>query len=56
MADLVYVMEKGEITGAGTPEEIFLQEDLLARAHLELSVLPRLIRSLQKHGVAIDPA
>ncbi|HJK78721.1 ATP-binding cassette domain-containing protein [Methanocorpusculum vombati] len=56
MADLVYVMERGEITGAGTPEEIFLQEDLLARAHLELPALPRLIRSLQKHGVAIDPA
>lgn len=55
MADLVYVMEKGEITGAGTPEEIFWQE-VLVRAHLELPVLPRLIRSLQKHGVAIDPA
>ena len=56
MADLVYVMEKGEITGAGTPEEIFLQEDLLARAHLELPALPRLIKSLRDHGVAIDPA
>ena len=56
MADLVYVMEKGEITGAGTPEEIFLQDDLLARAHLELPALPRLIKSLREHGVAIDPA
>lgn len=56
MADLVYVMERGEITGAGTPEEIFVQEELLARAHLELPVLPRLIRSLRDHGVAVDLA
>lgn len=56
MADIVYVMEKGEVTGVGTPEQIFLQDDLLTRAHLELPVLPRLIKSLRAHGVAIDPA
>ncbi len=56
MADVVYVMEKGEITGVGTPKEIFLQEDLLSRAHLELPALPRLIKSLQDHGVAIESA
>lgn len=56
MADKVYVLEKGEITGVGTPEEIFLQEELLERAHLELPILPRLIKSLQEHGVDIDSA
>ncbi|HJJ89881.1 MAG TPA: ATP-binding cassette domain-containing protein [Methanocorpusculum sp.] len=56
MADLIYVMEKGEITGIGTPEEIFAQEDLLSRAHLNLPALPRLIRTLQKHDVEIDSA
>lgn len=56
MADIVYVMEKGEVTGVGTPEEIFLQDDLLTRAHLELPALPRLIKSLREHGIPVDPA
>ncbi|HJJ29371.1 MAG TPA: ATP-binding cassette domain-containing protein [Methanocorpusculum sp.] len=56
MADYVYVMEKGEITGYGTPQEIFLQDELLARAHLELPTLPKLIRNLQSQGVNIESA
>ena len=56
MADSVYVMEKGEITGYGTPQEIFLQDDLLARAHLELPALPRLIRTLQAQGINVESA
>ena len=56
LADLVYVMENGQITGAGTPAEIFVQEDLLKRAHLELPALPRLITSLRSQGVDIDLA
>jgi cobalt/nickel transport system ATP-binding protein len=55
-ADIVYVMEKGEIAGVGTPEEIFLQEELLARAHLELPAIPRLIKSLQHRGIAMRSA
>jgi len=56
MADFVYIMEKGEITGYGTPKEIFLQDELLARAHLELPALPKLIRALQAQGVDIESA
>lgn len=56
MADVVYVMENGQITGYGTPQEIFLQDELLARAHLELPTIPKLIRALQSRGVNIESA
>lgn len=56
MADCVYVMEKGAITGYGTPQEIFLQDELIERAHLDLPALPKLIRALQAQGVSIESA
>ena len=56
MADCVYVMEKGAITGYGTPQEIFLQDALIERAHLDLPALPKLIRALQAQGVSIESA
>lgn len=56
MADLVYVMEKGEITGKGSPEEIFMSEELLKRARLDLPAIPKLIKSLQNAGVNIESA
>ncbi len=56
MADIVYVMEGGAVTGCGTPEEIFMQDDLLTRARLELPAVPRLLRALRENGVEIAPA
>lgn len=56
MADLVYVMENGCITGCGTPAEIFARDELLTRARLELPAVPRLIRALRDSGVDIPPA
>ncbi|HJJ47640.1 MAG TPA: ATP-binding cassette domain-containing protein [Methanocorpusculum sp.] len=55
-ADLVYILEHGEITACGTPAEIFAQEDVLERAHLELPAIPRLIHSLQNAGVNVEDA
>ncbi|MDO5844108.1 MAG: ATP-binding cassette domain-containing protein [Methanocorpusculum sp.] len=56
MADVVYVMEKGQITGKGTPSEIFMKDDLLKSARLDLPALPKLIKSLREAGVEIDNA
>lgn len=56
MADLVYVMEKGQITGKGTPSEIFMKDELLKSARLDLPALPKLIKSLREAGVEIDNA
>lgn len=56
MADLVYVMEKGQITGKGTPSEIFMKGELLKSARLDLPALPKLIKSLREAGVEIDNA
>ncbi|HJJ29323.1 MAG TPA: ATP-binding cassette domain-containing protein [Methanocorpusculum sp.] len=55
-ADLVYILEKGELTACGTPAEIFAQGDVLERARLELPAVPRLIHSLQNSGVAVADA
>ena len=55
-ADQVYILENGELTARGTPAEIFAQEDVLERAHLELPAVPRLIRSLQRSGVEVRDA
>jgi cobalt/nickel transport system ATP-binding protein len=56
IADFIYVMDRGEIAASGTVEEIFARPDLLARTRLDVPVLPKLIRSLQEHGVAVDMA
>jgi len=56
MADLVYVMDRGKVAATGTVEEIFDRPELLARTRLDVPVIPRLIRSLQEEGIAIDMA
>lgn len=53
VADYVYVMNKGRFVAQGTVKEIFAQQELLRSVRLEVPVLPRLIRSLQEHGVDI---
>ena len=54
IADYVYVMNKGSIMASGTIEEIFVQMDMLQSVRLDVPVLPKLIRSLQEHGVDIN--
>jgi len=56
MADFIYVMDQGQIVASGTVEEIFARPELLARTRLDVPVIPKLIRSLQESGVAIDMA
>jgi cobalt/nickel transport system ATP-binding protein len=54
IADYVYVMNKGSIMASGTIEEIFVQMEMLQSVRLDVPVLPKLIRSLQEHGVDIN--
>ncbi|HIJ05774.1 MAG: Energy-coupling factor transporter ATP-binding protein EcfA [Methanomicrobiales archaeon 53_19] len=56
IADLVYVMNHGRITGSGTVDEIFSHEELLNSTRLHIPPLPRLIRKLRRDGVQIDMA
>ncbi len=56
MADFVYVMDRGQIVASGTVEEIFDRPEMLAQTRLDVPVIPKLIRSLQENGVAIDMA
>ena len=52
-ADRVYIMEQGKLTAEGTPQEIFMQEELLKRARLELPPLLKLTAALRSSGVSI---
>ena len=52
-ADRVYVMEQGKLTAEGTPQEIFMQEELLKRARLELPPLLKLTASLRGAGISV---
>jgi len=56
VADFIYVMDHGCIVASGTVEEIFTRPELLSRTRLDVPPIPRLIRSLQESGVAIDTA
>lgn len=56
VADYVYVMNKGQIVGTGTVEEIFINEEMLNSVRLEVPVLPKLISRLQQHGIGISMA
>lgn len=51
--DEVLVMGGGRLLKSGTPEEIFADEDLLARAGLELPVPAKIAKLLRKNGVKI---
>jgi cobalt/nickel transport system ATP-binding protein len=56
VADYVYVMNKGRFVAEGSIEDIFLQPDMLKSIRLDVPVLPKLIRSLQKNGVPVPMA
>jgi cobalt/nickel transport system ATP-binding protein len=56
VADYVYVMNKGRFVAEGNVEEIFMQPDMLKSMRLDVPVLPKLLRSLQKNGVTVSMA
>jgi cobalt/nickel transport system ATP-binding protein len=56
MADYIYIMDHGRIVAEGSVEEIFVQQDLIARCRLDVPILPKLIRSLQEQGIEIPMA
>ncbi|MFA5331883.1 MAG: ATP-binding cassette domain-containing protein [Methanoregula sp.] len=56
VADYIYVMDKGKIVAQGSVREIFLRPDMLRSVRLDVPVLPRLMKSLQDHGVEVSMA
>jgi cobalt/nickel transport system ATP-binding protein len=56
IADYVYVMNKGRIVAQGTIAEVFVKTDLLKSVRLDVPVYPKLIRSLQDHGIPVSMA
>jgi cobalt/nickel transport system ATP-binding protein len=56
VADYVYVMHRGRFVLEGRVEEIFREPDLLRSMRLDVPVLPKLIRSLQKNGIPVPMA
>jgi len=56
IADYVYVMHRGRFVLEGKVEEIFLEPERLRSLRLDVPVLPKLIRSLQKNGIPVPMA
>ena len=52
VADTVYILNKGQIMGHGTPEDIFSQPGLLKEASLEPPILHDLFYRLTQKGFA----
>lgn len=53
-ADHVYVMRHGEVTGQGTPKEIFSNEQLIRENDLRMPILAELVNLLAEDGISID--
>jgi cobalt/nickel transport system ATP-binding protein len=56
VSDYIYVMNKGRFAAEGTVEEIFMQPDMLRSMRLDVPVLPKLLRSLQKNDIPVTMA
>jgi cobalt/nickel transport system ATP-binding protein len=56
VADYIYVMNKGRFAAEGSVEEIFMQPDMLRSMRLDVPVLPKLLRSLQKNDIPVSMA
>jgi len=56
VADYIYVMNKGKFVAEGSVEEIFMQPDMLRSMRLDVPVLPKLLRSLQKNDIPVTMA
>ncbi|MDD1677226.1 MAG: ATP-binding cassette domain-containing protein [Methanomicrobiales archaeon] len=56
VADYVYVMAKGKFVAEGDVEHVFSQDELLTSVRLDLPVLPKLFRTLQREGIGVPIA
>ena len=56
VSDYIYVMNKGRFAAEGTVEAIFMQPDMLRSMRLDVPVLPKLLRSLQKNDIPVSMA
>jgi cobalt/nickel transport system ATP-binding protein len=56
VSDYIYVMNKGRFVAEGTVEQIFVQPDMLRSMRLDVPVLPKLLRSLQKQDIPVAMA
>jgi cobalt/nickel transport system ATP-binding protein len=56
VSDYIYVMNKGRFVAEGNVEEIFMQPDMLKSMRLDVPVLPKLLRSLQKNDIPVSMA
>ncbi|MGI6538165.1 MAG: energy-coupling factor ABC transporter ATP-binding protein [Caldicoprobacterales bacterium] len=54
IADLIYVLSRGEIITKGSPKEVFSQVALLRQADLEPPILMDLFDRLQKKGYSLE--
>lgn len=54
IADVIYILDKGNIITSGRPEEIFQQLDVLKEANLEPPILVQLFSRLRKKGLDVS--
>lgn len=54
IADLIYVINGGQIVTKGGPQEVFSQVDLLKEANLEPPILTELFDRLRKKGLVVE--
>ena len=56
VADYIYVMNRGRFVAEGSVEQIFMQPEMLKSMRLDVPVLPKLLRSLQKKDIPVTMA
>ena len=56
VADYIYVMNRGKFVAEGSVEQIFMQPDMLRSMRLDVPVIPKLLRSLQKQDIPVSMA
>ncbi|ABR47830.1 ABC transporter related [Alkaliphilus metalliredigens QYMF] len=50
LADTIYILNQGNVVAKGTPEEIFMQDEILRKANLEPPILVALFSRLREKG------
>ena len=50
-ADKIFVMNQGKVAACGTPQEIFLQTDMLEKYHLEVPAITRMAVEMVRQGI-----
>ena len=55
LADEVIVMDSGKVLATGAPEDIFMKDDILEKAGLEVPAMVSLLKELREQGLDVDP-